>query len=91
MPHEVKLHPDHAHKSMEQRVRDRLKPSNNLEEARFHAHTGGDSPQRVHTTGHDGNVRQRGEGDKGQGDISGGSRTAAHPTLPPGSRSILGE
>jgi hypothetical protein len=61
-------------KSDEQRIANRLKPSNDLETANAHS-VHGTGPTRTHTTIHrSGHQHQYGPVDEGVGDISGGKR-----------------
>jgi hypothetical protein len=56
-----------------ERIRARLKNSGG--EEGYTVHTGGDAPNRVfHNVHEKGNVQQRGEGNKGEGDIHGNKR-----------------
>jgi hypothetical protein len=71
---EIKTHRDHP-SSMEQRIRDRLKPSAEPQRGAGPQVTVGSGPTRTVTTiHHTANTRQHGQGDPGEGDISGNKR-----------------
>jgi hypothetical protein len=71
---EVKTRSDHP-SSMEQRIRDRLKPSAEPQRGAGPQVTVGSGPTRTVTTiHHTANTRRHGEGHPGEGDISGNKR-----------------
>jgi hypothetical protein len=71
---EIKTHRDHP-SSMEQRIRDRLKPSAEPQRGDGAQVTLGSGPTRAVTTIHpNGNTRQHGEVHQGEGDINGNKR-----------------
>ena len=62
----------------EQRIRDRLKNSGG--EEGYTVHIGGDAPNRVfHNVHEKGNVQQRGEDNRGEGDINNRPRGVNNP------------
>jgi hypothetical protein len=63
----------HSGKSMEQRVADRLKNSGDTAHADHHA-VHGTGPTRTHTQIHNSRVQQYGEGNPGEGSITGQKR-----------------
>jgi hypothetical protein len=69
---ELKTHPDHP-TSMEERIRNRLRPSNDTANAES-VTTVGHSPTRTITSIHHSRVHTHGKPSPGEGDISGGKR-----------------
>jgi hypothetical protein len=76
---EIKTHPDHP-RSMEERVRNRLKPSAEPQRSPGAPQvTLGSGPTRTVTTiHHSANTRQHGEDNPGEGDIYGNKRGPAN-------------
>ena len=75
---EVKLHPDHAHLSMEERLRRRQRNSGG-EEADFSTQLGQGPTRLVHNNHGDANTRQHGPDNRGEGSIIGTARGSANP------------